>query len=222
MSLSLEHRRELQIFHLSFIPREEWCIFLRFVSLGFIPCDDEVEHASSSDRPEHFTDFTDALRDIFVVLHSTQEISSDALDYVNDLVNDIIERTATQAKTLPAEDGKLTSREVQTAVRLVLPSELAKHAVSEGTKAVTGGGIDLVIPSVQVRALLLSKDFASETTLGAGAPLYLAGSLESIFEHVLLPAGSKANEAGASVVEVAHISAAISEDGELSVLFLGA
>ncbi|KAH7641615.1 hypothetical protein HUG17_4660 [Dermatophagoides farinae] len=28
-------------------------------------------------------------------------------------------------------------REVQTAVRLLLPGELAKHAVSEGTKAVT-------------------------------------------------------------------------------------
>ena len=31
----------------------------------------------------------------------------------------------------------LSSREVQTAVRLVLPGELSKHAVSEGTKAVT-------------------------------------------------------------------------------------
>lgn len=31
----------------------------------------------------------------------------------------------------------LTSREIQTAVRLLLPGELAKHAVSEGTKAVT-------------------------------------------------------------------------------------
>ena len=31
----------------------------------------------------------------------------------------------------------MTSREVQTAVRLILPGELAKHAVSEGTKAVT-------------------------------------------------------------------------------------
>ena len=29
----------------------------------------------------------------------------------------------------------LTSREIQTAVRLLLPGELAKHAVSEGTKA---------------------------------------------------------------------------------------
>nr|GMD32592.1 putative histone H2B-like protein [Ipomoea batatas] len=31
----------------------------------------------------------------------------------------------------------ITSREIQTAVRLVLPGELAKHAVSECTKAVT-------------------------------------------------------------------------------------
>ncbi|XP_059739813.1 histone H2B type 1-A-like, partial [Bos taurus] len=31
----------------------------------------------------------------------------------------------------------ITSREFQTAVRLLLPGELAKHAVSEGTKAVT-------------------------------------------------------------------------------------
>jgi len=31
----------------------------------------------------------------------------------------------------------ITSREIQTAVRLTLPGELAKHAVSEGTKAVT-------------------------------------------------------------------------------------
>jgi hypothetical protein len=31
----------------------------------------------------------------------------------------------------------LTSREIQTSIRLVFPGELAKHAVSEGTKAVT-------------------------------------------------------------------------------------
>merc|ERR1719146_5570 len=31
----------------------------------------------------------------------------------------------------------MTSREIQSALRLVFPGELAKHAVSEGTKAVT-------------------------------------------------------------------------------------
>jgi hypothetical protein len=31
----------------------------------------------------------------------------------------------------------ITSRDIQTSIRLLLPGELAKHAVSEGTKAVT-------------------------------------------------------------------------------------
>ncbi|KAF9616867.1 hypothetical protein IFM89_032717 [Coptis chinensis] len=35
------------------------------------------------------------------------------------------------------QEPTITSREIQTTVRLVLLIELAKHAVSEGTKAVT-------------------------------------------------------------------------------------
>ncbi|PLW55517.1 hypothetical protein PCANC_02075 [Puccinia coronata f. sp. avenae] len=31
----------------------------------------------------------------------------------------------------------ISSREIQTAVRLILPGELSKHAISEGTKGVT-------------------------------------------------------------------------------------
>ena len=38
---------------------------------------------------------------------------------------------------LSTEVVRAEVREVQTAVRLLLPGELAKHAVSEGTKAVT-------------------------------------------------------------------------------------
>ena len=52
---------------------------------------------------------------------------------------DMFDKIATEAAKL-ARYGKkptMTSREIQTAVRLVLPGELAKHAVSEGTKAVT-------------------------------------------------------------------------------------
>ncbi len=49
------------------------------------------------------------------------------------------DRLAQEAVRLARYNKKstLTSREVQTAVRLLLPGELAKHAVSEGTKAVT-------------------------------------------------------------------------------------
>ena len=46
---------------------------------------------------------------------------------------------ATEAARLALYNKKptVTSREIQTAIRLILPGELAKHAVSEGTKAVT-------------------------------------------------------------------------------------
>jgi len=58
---------------------------------------------------------------------------------MNSFVNDTFDRLATEAVRLAryAKKSTLTSREVQTAVRLLLPGELAKHAVSEGTKAVT-------------------------------------------------------------------------------------
>ena len=54
-------------------------------------------------------------------------------------INDAFERIAVEAGKLVRynKKGTLSSREIQTAVRLILPGELAKHAVSEGTKAVT-------------------------------------------------------------------------------------
>lgn len=57
----------------------------------------------------------------------------------NVIILDIFERVATEASKLAAYNKKSTisSREIQTSVRLILPGELAKHAVSEGTKAVT-------------------------------------------------------------------------------------
>ncbi|MCE0480530.1 hypothetical protein HAX54_037471, partial [Datura stramonium] len=55
-------------------------------------------------------------------------------------INDIFEKLAQESSRLARYNKKptITSREIwETAVRLVLPGELAKHAVSEGTKAVT-------------------------------------------------------------------------------------
>ena len=58
---------------------------------------------------------------------------------MNSFVNDTFDRMANEAVRLARYNKKstLTSREIQTGVRLLLPGELAKHAVAEGTKAVT-------------------------------------------------------------------------------------
>ncbi|KAM4036334.1 histone H2B 1.1-like [Anomaloglossus baeobatrachus] len=72
-------------------------------------------------------------------VHPDTGISSKAMGIMNCFVGDIFERIAGEASRLAHYNKRhtITSREIQTAVRLLLPGELAKHAVSEGTKAVT-------------------------------------------------------------------------------------
>ena len=72
-------------------------------------------------------------------VHPDTGVSSKAMSIVNSMMNDMFDKIASEASRLARINKKptITSREIQTAVRLVLPGELAKHAVSEGTKAVT-------------------------------------------------------------------------------------
>jgi len=72
-------------------------------------------------------------------VHPDTGISNRAMAIMNSFINDVFERIATEASRLARYNNRhtLTSREIQTAVRLILPGELAKHAVSEGTKSVT-------------------------------------------------------------------------------------
>ena len=72
-------------------------------------------------------------------VHPDTGISKKGMSIMNSFINDIFGRIAGEAGKLATYNKKatLSSREIQTAVRLMLPGELAKHAVSEGTKAVT-------------------------------------------------------------------------------------
>ncbi|XP_057534522.1 histone H2B.9-like [Amaranthus tricolor] len=79
---------------------------------------------------------------IFKVLkqvHPDIGISGKAMSIMNSFINDMFEKFAQESSRLAKYSKKptITSREIQSAVRLVLPGELAKHAVSEGTKAVS-------------------------------------------------------------------------------------
>merc|ERR1712127_716747 len=72
-------------------------------------------------------------------VHPDTGVSSKAMSIMNSFVNDLFERIAGESSRLSHYNKRstITSREIQTSVRLLLPGELAKHAVSEGTKAVT-------------------------------------------------------------------------------------
>ncbi|XP_067865286.1 histone H2B 7-like [Heterodontus francisci] len=72
-------------------------------------------------------------------VHPGSSISAVAMSVLNSFVSDILDCIVCEASRLVHYGKKQTlcSREIQTAVRLLLPGELAKHAISEGTKAVT-------------------------------------------------------------------------------------
>lgn len=96
----------------------------------------EISKKRSKIRKETYSSY------IYKVLKQTHPdtgISQKSMSILNSFVNDIFERIATEASKLAAYNKKSTisAREIQTAVRLILPGELAKHAVSEGTRAVT-------------------------------------------------------------------------------------
>ena len=70
--------------------------------------------------------------------HEDRVVELEKVDGLS-FVNDFFERNAGEALRLAHYNkcSTITSWEIQTAVRLLLPGGLAKHAVSEGTKAVT-------------------------------------------------------------------------------------
>ncbi|XP_044908968.1 histone H2B type 2-E1 isoform X2 [Felis catus] len=102
-------------------------------------CQRHLKHAATIRKLTGLWTDQTLMRSVRRDVHPDIGISSKAMSIMNSFVNDVFERLAGEAARLAQYSGRttLTSREVQTAVRLLLPGELAKHAVSEGTKAVT-------------------------------------------------------------------------------------
>ena len=72
-------------------------------------------------------------------VHPDLQISSKAVMVTNALIDALLEdliKNGTKV-AVASKKGTFSARHVQSAVKLVFPDELAKHATSEGTKAVT-------------------------------------------------------------------------------------
>ncbi|XP_039694355.1 histone H2B-like [Pteropus medius] len=71
-------------------------------------------------------------------VHQGLSLSREAVSVMDSFVKDVFECIAEEASrlALSTQRATMTSREIQTAVRLLLPGEVGKHAVSEANKAV--------------------------------------------------------------------------------------
>merc|ERR1711972_767065 len=72
-------------------------------------------------------------------VHPEKGISKKAMNIMNSMVYDIFDQIALQAAQLIRYTHKrtLSFKEIQTCVKLLLPGELAEHAIAEGSRAVT-------------------------------------------------------------------------------------
>eukprot|EP00026_Physarum_polycephalum_P011094 Phypoly_transcript_11292.p2 GENE.Phypoly_transcript_11292~~Phypoly_transcript_11292.p2 ORF type:complete len:170 (+),score=22.80 Phypoly_transcript_11292:679-1188(+) len=139
----------------------------------------------------------------------------------------------------------LTAREIQTAVRLCIPGELAKHAISEGLKSVTkfcstddtqegenvvekkgrsgkrrnvGAKCGLQFSVGRVRTFLKTGMFAQR--IGRSAPIYLAAVLEYLAAEILELAGNASKDMRRKIVIPRHVTLAIQGDEELDHLIM--
>jgi histone H2B len=90
-------------------------------------------------RSKRVETFSSYIYKVLKQVHPDCGISKKSMSIMNSFITDIFDRTLVEAGKLArySKRSTVSSREVQSAIRLVLPGELAKHAVSEGTKAVT-------------------------------------------------------------------------------------
>merc|ERR1711991_1181522 len=98
-----------------------------------------AKSASKPRRRSNTNSYSTYIYKVLKQVHPDTGISKKAMIIMDSFVHDIFERIASEGGRLARYNKRhtISSREIQTAVRLVLPGELAKHAVSEGTKAVT-------------------------------------------------------------------------------------
>lgn len=140
-------------------------------------------------------------------MHPDTGISNKAMAILNSFVNDIFERIAGEASSeiivaffssimlmdklelaQYSKKSTISSREIQTSVRLILPGELAKHAISEGTKSVTSQS--KFTPSV-IASNVLHRILFIEVDLKFSILCYASYCVTCISESTLCPSFSE-------------------------------
>lgn len=95
-------------------------------------------HRRRRRRADGFASFATYFPRVLNRVHTGLSLSQEAVNVLDSFVKDMFERIAEEAARLAHSNKRstITSREIQTSVRLLLPGELRKHAMSVATKAV--------------------------------------------------------------------------------------
>ena len=95
----------------------------------------DVDKKKKQKRHETFSVY---IYKVLKQVHQDTGISKKSMNIMNSFINDIFERISLESTKLVRYNKKhtLSAREIQSSVKLLLPGELAKHAIIEVAKAV--------------------------------------------------------------------------------------
>lgn len=167
--------------------------------------------------------FNTYINRIMKQVHPQTSLNGEAMDQMSQYTYLFMNGILTRAALLLSMSGQstLNSREIQAAARLLLPIELAKHAVSEGTKAIV-----VLQDSKQAARKRLSfrvgqikrymKPYAKR--VGEGAAFYLTAIIEYMLAEILELGGNAARDERRTRITPANLYTAIRDDKELMIV----
>jgi histone H2A len=168
-------------------------------------------------------------------VHPDCSISANTKSQVDYFLNLLAVKIIEQVVSMLSGRKTVSSRDIQSAIRIILPGELAKHAISEGTKAVTkyvaGYGLKNTTgrSTKKDRSAKAGLQFSvsrveniirdnTNARVGEGAPVYLAAVLEYITAELLELSGNAARDNRKTIIQPRYLMMAIENDEELKKL----
>lgn len=181
----------------------------------------------------HYDSWERYIRLIHKQVHPDGGISGEAMGTMEALLEDGLRQVVQTSNLLAAKSDRktLSDRLIHASVQLCVPGELAKHAVIEGTKAVTrytsgkGGkratkasrsGL-VLSPSRVERSMMKHSSLCRKSETAA---IYLAAVLEYLAAEVLELAGNSAKDQKRQRITPRDILMGIRTDEELNKLYV--
>lgn len=204
---------------------------------------EKTNNSEKKDRkkPHHSRGFVTYIHKVLKLVHPDSGITQKAASQLNEMIIVIANAIYKESLNLVllCKKQTISSREIQSSVRILLPGELARHAVGEGTKAITKFNASEsseddnkkskkkaemrehragLIFSVSKCEKYLRGKGASSFRVGSGAPIYLAAVLEYLTAEILELGGNSARDNNKVIIKTRHIFLSITNDEELSFL----
>lgn len=198
-----------------------------------------------SPKKKSFDSYKSYIYKVLKQVHPDTGISSAAMAETDALCHYFVKTLIEGTNEFRRVSGRsmLSARDVQSSVRSRLPGELAKHAVSEGTKAVAKfatsienashgtkknrakpvaasarAGLQFAPSRIRKDIMKYNSAHACKCRISTGAVIYLASVIEYLVAEILELSGNAARDNKAVRISTTHITMAIHNDQELEEL----